>query len=297
LKNDLPAIYKGGSNMDTTIHSRKTAVSVIKTVLIYLALSIMAIIMLIPFAWMISASLKLEKDVFSFPIVWIPRDPQWSNYAEIWRKVPLLTGFFNTTKLTVCTTVLQLITSSFAAYAFAKMEFKGRDTIFMLYVMTISIPWQVYMVPQYKLMTWLSLTDSHLGIVLMHAFTAMGVFLMRQFFIGIPNELLEAARIDGLSEYGIWAKLMLPLSKPAIATLCITSFTFEWNDFMGPLIYLSSQSKKTIQLMLRMFNTQYSSNYAQIMAAATVALIPVLILFIFLQQYFVEGVASTGIKG
>ncbi len=283
--------------MDTTIHSRKTAVSVIKTVLIYLALSIMAIIMLIPFAWMISASLKLEKDVFSFPIVWIPRDPQWSNYAEIWRKVPLLTGFFNTTKLTVCTTVLQLITSSFAAYAFAKMEFKGRDTIFMLYVMTISIPWQVYMVPQYKLMTWLSLTDSHLGIVLMHAFTAMGVFLMRQFFIGIPNELLEAARIDGLSEYGIWAKLMLPLSKPAIATLCITSFTFEWNDFMGPLIYLSSQSKKTIQLMLRMFNTQYSSNYAQIMAAATVALIPVLILFIFLQQYFVEGVASTGIKG
>lgn len=131
----------------------------------------------------------------------------------------------------------------------------------------------------------------------MHAFTAMGVFLMRQFFIGIPNELLEAARIDGLSEYGIWARLMLPLSKPAIATLCITSFTFEWNDFMGPLIYLSSQKKKTIQLMLRMFNSQYSSNYAQIMAAATVALIPVLILFICLQRYFVEGVASSGIKG
>ena len=108
---------------------------------------------------------------------------------------------------------------------------------------------------------------------------------------------MEAARIDGLSEYGIWARLMLPLSKPAIATLCITSFTFEWNDFMGPLIYLSSQKKKTIQLMLRMFNSQYSSNYAQIMAAATVALIPVLILFICLQRYFVEGVASSGIKG
>lgn len=276
---------------------KNPAVSVIKTVLIYAALIIMAFIMLVPFAWMISASLKFEKDVFSFPIVWIPPDPQWSNYAEIWKKVPLLTGFFNTTKLTLCTTILQLVTSSFAAYAFAKLEFKGRDTIFMMYVMTISIPWQVYMVPQYKMMTLFGLTDSHLGIILMHAFTAMGVFLMRQFFIGIPNELLEAARIDGLSEYGIWARLMLPLSKPAIATLCITSFTFEWNDFMGPLIYLSSQSKKTIQLMLRMFNTQYSSNYAQIMAAATVALIPVLILFIFLQQYFVEGVASSGIKG
>ena len=277
--------------------NKNSAVSAVKTAFMYAALIIMAVIMLIPFAWMLSASLKFEKDVFSFPIVWIPPVPQWSNYAEIWKKVPLLTGFFNTTKLTVCTTVLQLVTSSFAAYAFAKLSFKGRDTIFMMYVMTISIPWQVYMVPQYKMMTLFGLTDSHLGIILMHAFTAMGVFLMRQFFIGIPNELLEAARIDGLSEYGIWARLMLPLSKPAIATLCITSFTFEWNDFMGPLIYLSSQKKKTIQLMLRMFNSQYSSNYAQIMAAATVALIPVLILFIGLQRYFVEGVASSGIKG
>lgn len=282
--------------MDSAIR-KNPAVSAIKTVLVYAALILMAIIMLVPFAWMISASLKFEKDVFSFPIVWIPPDPQWSNYAEIWKKVPLMTGFFNTTKLTLCTTILQLVTSSFAAYAFAKLEFKGRDTIFMMYVMTISIPWQVYMVPQYKMMTLFGLTDSHLGLILMHAFTAMGVFLMRQFFIGIPTELLEAARIDGLSEYGIWARLMLPLSKPAVATLCITSFTFEWNDFMGPLIYLSSQSKKTIQLMLRMFNTQYSSNYAQIMAAATVALIPVLILFVFLQKYFVEGVASSGIKG
>ena len=277
--------------------NKNSAVSAVKTAFMYAALIIMAVIMLIPFAWMLSASLKFEKDVFSFPIVWIPPVPQWSNYAEIWKKVPLLTGFFNTTKLTVCTTVLQLVTSSFAAYAFAKLSFKGRDTIFMMYVMTISTPWQVYMVPQYKMMTLFGLTDSHLGIILMHAFTAMGVFLMRQFFIGIPNELLEAARIDGLSEYGIWARLMLPLSKPAIATLCITSFTFEWNDFMGPLIYLSSQKKKTIQLMLRMFNSQYSSNYAQIMAAATVALIPVLILFICLQRYFVEGVASSGIKG
>lgn len=277
--------------------NNKTTASAVKTVLIYIALILMAFIMLIPFAWMISASLKLEKDVFSFPIVWVPSDPQWNNYLEIWNKVPLLTGFINTAKLTMFTTILQLLTSSFAAYAFAKLEFKGRDTLFMLYVMTISIPWQVYMVPQYKLMTWFGLTDSHLGLILMHAFTAMGVFLMRQFFVSIPNELLEAARIDGLSEYGIWQKLMLPLSKPAIATLCITSFTFEWNDFMGPLIYLSSQKKKTIQLMLRMFNTQYSSNYAQIMAAATVALIPVLILFVFLQRYFVEGVASSGIKG
>ncbi len=277
--------------------SKKTRGDVVKNILLYAALIIMALIMLVPFAWMISASLKFEKDVFSFPIVWFPPDPQWVNYKEIWQKVPLLTGFFNSAKLTLCVTVLQIVTSSLAAYSFAKLEFKGRDTIFMLYVMTISIPWQVYMVPQYKMMTIFGLTDSHLGIILMHAFTATGVFLMRQFFMGIPTELLEAARVDGLSEFGIWSKLMVPLSKPAIATLCITSFVFEWNDFMGPLIYLSTSSKKTIQLMLRMFNTQYSSNYSQIMAAATVALIPVLILFVFLQRYFVEGIASSGIKG
>lgn len=277
-------------------NKRKTAMR-LQTVFVYAALILAAAVMLVPFVWMISSSLKLEKDVFSFPIVWIPQNPQWENYLEIWKKLPLLTGFKNTIKLTLFTTVLQILTSSFAAYAFAKMEFKGRDTIFMLYVMTISIPWQVYMVPQYKLMTWFGLTDSHLGLILMHTFTAMGVFMMRQFYVGIPNELLEAARIDGMSEYGIWYRIMIPLSKPAIATLCITSFTAEWNDYMGPLIYLSSQSKKTVQLMIRMFNTQYSSNYSQIMAAATVALIPVLILFAFLQRYFVEGVATSGIKG
>nr|MCR5716219.1 carbohydrate ABC transporter permease [Lachnospiraceae bacterium] len=228
---------------------------------------------------------------------WIPTDPQWTNYVEIWEKVPLVTGFINSAKLTVIVTFLQILTSSFAAYAFAKMRFQGRDLIFLLYVMTISIPWQVYMVPQYIMMTKFHLTDSHLGLILMHTFTATGVFLMRQFYMGIPNDLLEAARIDGLSEYGIYSKIMLPLSKPAVATLCITSFVFEWNDFMGPLIYLSSSGKKTIQLMLRMFNTQYSNNYALIMAAATIALIPVLVLFAFLQRYFVEGVASSGIKG
>lgn len=121
--------------------------------------------------------------------------------------------------------------------------------------------------------------------------------MMRQFYMGIPNELLEAARIDGLSEYGIWARIMVPLSKPAVATLAITSFVFEWNDFMGPRIYLSSTEKMTLQLVLRLFNTQYSSNYAQMMAAATVALIPVFIMFVFLQKYFVQGVATSGLKG
>jgi multiple sugar transport system permease protein len=275
----------------------KKHASTMKLVIIYGLMIFCALIMLTPFAWMLSASLKLEKDVFAYPIKWIPRNPVWSNYTVIWEKFPLSIGFINSFKLTFATMILQITTSSAAAYAFAKLDFKGRNTLFMAYVTTIAIPWQVYMVPQYIMMSKFHLVDSHIGIILMHAFTAMGVFLIRQFYMGIPNELLEAARIDGLSEYGILIRIMLPLSKPAIATMAITSFVFEWNDFMGPLIYLSSTEKKTIQLMIRLFNTMYSTNYAWMMAAAVIALIPVFIIFISLQKYFVQGVATSGLKG
>jgi len=279
------------------IHSHIKPSRVIGKTLLYILLIAACAIMLLPFLWMISSSLKAEKDVFTFPIEWIPAEPRWKNYELIWEKVPLLVGFKNSTLLTIATMVLQITTSSLAAYSFAKLEFRGRSFLFLAYVTTIAIPWQVYMVPQYIMMSNWGLTDSLLGIIIMHAFTAFGVFMMRQFYMGIPNELLEAARIDGLSEYGIWARIMVPLSKPAVATLAITSFVFEWNDFMGPRIYLSSTDKMTLQLVLRLFNTQYSSNYAQMMAAATVALIPVFILFIFLQRYFVQGVATSGLKG
>ena len=275
------------------VYEKRGKNKAISRIIVYTVLIFVACIMLIPFVWMLSSSLKLEKDVFSFPIQWIPKKFYWDNYKVIWEKVPLLTGFINSIKITAVVTVLQILTSTFAAYSFAKLKFKGRDIIFMIYILTISVPWQVYMVPQFIMMSKFGLTDSHIGLIIMHTFTATGVFLIRQFYMGVPNELIEAARIDGLNEYGIYARIMLPLSKPAIATLCITT----WNDFMGPLVYLSTNSKKTIQLMLRMFNTQYSSNYALIMAAAVISLIPVMILFLGLQKYFVEGIASTGIKG
>lgn len=264
---------------------------------IVILLCFFAFTMLFPFAWMVSSSLKEQKDVFAFPIQWIPNQIQWANYSIIWTQIPLFRYFLNTTFLTVTITALQLVTSSFAAYAFAKLEFKGRNLLFMMYISTLAIPWQAYMVPQYILIGIFGLTDTHTGLILMQTFTAFGVFLMRQFYLGIPNELLEASRVDGLSEYGIWGKIMLPLSKPAIATLCITSFVTIWNDFMGPLIYLSSDSKKTLQLGLRMFIGQYSADYQLIMAASVVALVPVLIVFVFCQKYFVEGVATSGLKG
>jgi multiple sugar transport system permease protein len=153
------------------------------------------------------------------------------------------------------------------------------------------------MVPQFMMLRSWHLNDTHLAIILLQAFTAFGVFMMRQFYDGIPDELCEAARIDGLSEYGIWAKIMLPLSKPAISTLTIFTFVGTWNDFLGPLIYLTTESKKTIQIGLRMFISQYSAEYGLIMAGSVVVLIPVLIVFLALQKYFVQGIATSGMKG
>ena len=264
---------------------------------IYVLLILIAALMLIPFIWMLSASFKLNKDVFTFPIEWIPSNPRPQNYVDIWTRIPLLTFIGNTAKLTIIVTLLQLFTSSFAAYAFAKLKFKGKNTLFLGYIATIALPWQAYMVPQFMMLRSWGLNNTHLAIILLQAFSAFGVFLMKQFYEGVPTELCEAARIDGLSEYGIWARIMLPLSKPAISTLVIFTFVSTWNDFLGPLIYLTETRLKTIQIGLRMFISQYSAEYGLIMAASVIALIPVLIVFLSLQKYFVQGVASAGLKG
>ena len=200
-------------------------------------------------------------------------------------------------KPTIIVTLLQLFTSSFAAYAFAKLNFKGKKTLFLGYIATIAVPWQAYMVPQFMMMRSWGLNNTHLAIICLQAFSAFGVFLMKQFYEGVPTELCEAARIDGLSEYGIWWRIMLPLSKPALSTLTIFTFVATWNDFLGPLIYLTKTELKTIQIGLRMFISQYSAEYGLIMAASVIALIPVLIVFLALQKYFVQGVATAGLKG
>ncbi|MDD6691489.1 MAG: carbohydrate ABC transporter permease [Lachnospiraceae bacterium] len=263
----------------------------------YALLVLLAVIMLVPFVWMISASLKQNKDIFVIPYEWFTRSPRWQNYIDIWKKIPLAIFTLNTVKLTLIVTFLQILTSSFAAYAFSKLHFKGRNTLFLCYVATIAVPWQVYMVPQFIFMRKLGLADTHLAIIILQAFSAFGVFMMRQFYQGIPDSLCEAARIDGMSEYGIYLRIMLPLSKPAISTLIIFTFVNTWNDFLGPLIYLTSEKKKTLQLGLKMFISQYSAEYGLIMAASVLSLIPVLIVFLSLQKYFVEGVASSGVKG
>ena len=274
-----------------------TAGKVVGRIVLYAFLIFFLIVALVPFVWMISSSLKTSTDVFTIPMHWIPETFRFENYVEIWQKVPLLTYFKNTAVVAIVVTFMQILTSSFAAYAFAKMQFKGRDLLFMCYIGTIAVPWQVYMVPQFIMMRNIGLYDTLWSLVVLQSFSAFGVFLMRQFYLGIPNELSEAARIDGLSEYGIWARIVLPLAKPAIATLCIFTFVNTWNDYMGPLIYLTSDLNKTIQVGLRRFIQAYTADYNLIMAASLCSLIPVTVVFLFLQRYFIEGIATTGLKG
>ena len=267
-------------------------------VIVYIILILIAAIMVIPFLWMLSAAIKSDREVFQMnPFVWIPENPRWSNYTDIWTKIPFLKFVENTVFLTIVVTLLQLLTSSFAAYSFAKLNFRHKNGLFLAYIATIAMPWQVYMVPQFIMMRRMGLNDKLLAIICLQAFSAFGVFMMKQFYEGIPDDLCEAARIDGMSEYRIYASIMLPLSKPALSTLTIFTFVATWNDYLGPLIYLRTQEKKTIQLGLKMFISQYSSDYGLIMAGSVLSLIPVLIVFLILQKYFVEGVASTGLKG
>ena len=272
--------------------------AVVGKVIVYVILILIALIMIIPFLWMLSASIKSDRQVFQMnPFVWIPENPKISNYHDIWTKIPFGKFVGNTVYLTIIVTFLQLLTSSFAAYSFAKLQFRYKNGLFLAYIATIAMPWQVYMVPQFIMMRKMGLNDKLLAIICLQAFSAFGVFMMKQFYEGIPDDLCEAARIDGMSEYTIYAKIMLPLSKPALSTLTIFTFVDTWNDYLGPLIYLKSQEKKTIQLGLKMFISQYSSDYGLIMAGSVLSLIPVLIVFLCLQKYFVEGVASTGLKG
>lgn len=267
-------------------------------VVVYVILIILALVMIIPFLWMLSASIKSDREVFLMnPFVFIPENPKWSNYSDIWTKIPFGKFVLNTTYLTIVVTLLQLLTSSFAAYSFAKLNFRHKNGLFLAYIATIAMPWQVYMVPQFIMMRSMGLNDKLLAMICLQAFSAFGVFMMKQFYEGIPDDLCEAARIDGMSEYRIYASIMLPLSKPALSTLTIFTFVATWNDYLGPLIYLKSPEKKTIQLGLKMFISQYSSDYGLIMAGSVISLIPVIIVFLVFQRYFVEGVASTGLKG
>jgi len=263
----------------------------------YLVLVLAAAALLLPFYWMVISSLKTNNDVFTAPIKWVPDSIVWRNYVDIWQKSDMTTWLKNTMILSVAVTALQVFTGSFAAYGFAKVRFPGRDALFLLYVGTIALPWQSYMIPQFILMSHLRLTNSLWSIIALQAFGALGVFLMKQYYESIPEELSEAARIDGMTEYGIYRSVMLPLSVPALASLTLLTFVNTWNDYLGPLIYLRSPDLRTIQLGLSTFISQYNAEYALIMTGSVLSVLPIAVIFLLGQRYFVEGIATTGLKG
>jgi multiple sugar transport system permease protein len=266
-------------------------------VLGYLTLTLTAFAILVPFAWMLISSLKRSNDVFTIPIQWIPNPVQWSNYTDIFIKADMFTWVWNTLFLSVVVTFLQVLTGSLAAYGFSKGRFPGRNVLFLAYIGTIAVPWQAYMIPQFILFSKLHLANTLWSIIALQAFGAFGVFLMKSFFDTIPDDLAEAARMDGLSEFGIYRRIMLPLSMPAIASLSLLTFVTTWNDYLGPLLYLRDPKIWTIQLGLQSFVSTYDAEFGLIMTGAVLSVLPIAIIFALGQRYFIEGIATTGIKG
>jgi multiple sugar transport system permease protein len=253
--------------------------------------------MLLPFVWMVSTSLKLEGDVFAFPPEWIPDPIQWGNYQETWQAAPFNWYLFNTIFVSTTVTALELLTSGMAAYAFSRLRFPARDRLFLLYLGTLMIPGQVTIIPNFVLMKYLGWTDTYLALIIPPAFTAFGTFLLRQFFLTIPFELEEAAKIDGASYPRIWATIILPLSGPALSTLAVFAFMGQWNNFLWPLIVTNSNSMRTFTVGLRFFVDEYNTKYHLLMAGSVMSIIPIILVFIFFQRYFVRSIKLTGMGG
>lgn len=276
--------------------SYKTKIRIQHSVL-FVVLLVIGLTMLVPFFWTLSSSLKYDREIFEYPIKWIPEVLRWSNYEEVWTRVNFLTYYLNTIKLSLIVTIGQVVTCSLAAYSFAKMDYPGRDKIFLCYLATMMVPWHAIMIPQFIIIKNLGFYDSHWSIILMNLFSAFGVFLLRQFMLGIPMELSEAARIDGCGELKIYSQIIMPMCKPGLATLVVFTFNFMWNDYMGPMIYLNTDKLKTMQIGLAAFRTEYGAEYGLIMAGTVCSLLPMVLIYCVAQKYLIEGIAFSGLKG
>jgi multiple sugar transport system permease protein len=269
----------------------------IRLVLAYAALTLGSVWALFPFLWMIATSLKSDSQVLIYPPAWIPDPVMWSNYAEVTRLLPFGRFLINTAVVAVTVTVLELLTSSLAGYAFARLHFPGRDKLFLLYLGTLMIPGQVTLIPNFLLISWLGWVDTYMALILPAAFSAFGTFLLRQFFMSIPQELEHAARIDGCGFFGIYRYIILPLSGPALATLAVFAFMTQWNAFLWPLIVTNKEVMRTLTVGIRYFGDDAPGQFNYLMAGTVMSLIPILALFLVLQRYFVRGIAMTGIAG
>lgn len=266
-------------------------------VLIFLFCVVIGFIMVIPFVWMLSASFKANTEIFETPTRWIPAVFRSLNYEKVWQDIAFPQFFFNTAKLAVLITAMQLVTCSLAAFSFSKLHYPGRDKLFVMYLATMMVPWHAIMIPQFIIVKSIGLFNTHLALILLQGFSAFGVFILRQSMLSIPDSLTEAAKIDGCRSLRVYLTIIIPLTKTGLITLAILTFNTVWNDYMGPMIYLDSEQLYTIQIGLASFKQQFSADYGAIMAGAVSSILPVIAMYAIGQKNIVEGVAFSGIKG
>lgn len=265
---------------------------------VWIIVTLAGLAMMVPFIWMILTSLRTDADAFAWPPKLLPLPLRFENYAEAWSTAPFARFFLNSVVVSVFVTVGSLFVNSLAAFGFAKFDFKGRNLLFMGLLATLMIPFQVTMIPSFLLLKQLAWLDSYPGLIVPGLAGAFGIFFLRQYMLTIPDDYLDAARIDGASEYRIYSRIVLPLAKPAIATLGVFTFLGAWNDFLGPLIVVKSDEMRTLPLAISALSAgHYVMSWPLLMAGATFVVIPVLIVYCFAQRYFVEGIALGGLKG
>ncbi|MDY4611669.1 MAG: carbohydrate ABC transporter permease [Sphaerochaetaceae bacterium] len=271
------------------------AMKVFRTIL-FIALSIL---FLLPLFWMLSSSLKTSPQVFQSPFRWVTDRLHWENYKEIWTSVdfPFYKLYFNSIFISVFSLVGQVVISSMAAYSFAMIKFKGRNILFIIFLITMMIPTQAVIIPRYVLFREIGIYNTLWSIILPHFFSISSIFLFRQFFMSFPKELQEAATIDGASHLTFWAKILTPLTKNVMISVSVLCFIGTWNEYLNPLIFLANQKLYTVTLGIRYYLTNTAKDYNLMLAAASSAIVPIMILYASAQNYFEEGIAKTGIKG
>jgi len=296
----IAAALRGALSPSGLRHARRTAVRLFWTA----AIGAFALTMIVPFIWMISASFKLPADVLKLPIEWIPKRWFPKSYAIVWhlfgagpRDYHFALAYANSLTVAITNMVGAVVTSSLAGYAFAKIRFRGSEAIFMLYLATMMIPPQVTLIPKFALFDAMGIMGSLLTLILPGVFTVTGTFLMKQFFMQVPDELREAARIDGASEFRTWWRVMLPLARPAVASLAIMVFLWNWNDYLNPLVFLRSWRAYTIPVALGNFIDESLTEYNLVMAASVSALLPVFVVFLAGQKHFIKGISAGAVKG
>ena len=263
----------------------------------YLALSLMAVIALVPFLWTLSTSLKNIDEVFVFPPQWIPDKLQWSNYSTLWRELPIGRWIVNSTVVVVLAVLGKLILASTAAYAFARLRFPGRDWIFYVFLTALMIPWEVTLIPGFVLMRQFGWIDTPAALIIPSIGDVFGIFLLRQYFMAIPKELDDSARVDGAGYFRIFWSIVLPLSRAPLAVVSALGFMGVWNSFLWPLVMINTPERFTLPVGLQLLNSQHSTDWTTLMAGDVISLIPVIVVYLAAQRYFVEGITVTGLKG